>query len=146
MREIDAYTRGLVAGLAEMSSDCCVNGPSRLTAFCYGLDTFKAELSLEIGPDAQLFEQPSDEIVLMEIFSEVFGEDYDSLRAASKLLSRLRAEFGQDIKVLSPVEPRLFCEAYSGYSGGNGPFYIVESVFAIVFEEAAVLFVFGNDE
>ena len=66
MREIDAYTRGLVAGLAEMSSDCCVNGPSRLTAFCYGLDTFKAELSLEIGPDAQLFEQPSDEIVLME--------------------------------------------------------------------------------
>jgi len=149
MKEIDGFTRGYVAGLADMMSDCSgISGPTSITAQCYSLDTFEAELTLELGIEGYegLMACEPSEILLMELFSEAIGETYDALKAASSMLNRLRFDFGHEQSIMVPENPRLFCEAYSNYSGGRGPFYIVEQVFVIVFEDAAVMFVTGSDE
>ena len=45
-----------------------------------------------------------------------------------------------------PENARDVCEALSGFSGGKGPFYIIEEVFLVQFDEVTAVFYVGNDE
>ena len=141
------YIKGYVKGIAEMASELSgAGGPSSLTAQLFSVRGLKSELAEAFGGTPDLVEMEPSEVTLMELFTNCFGDTYSAMNSAFRLMRRLRDVFGDDQLILVPESNRMLCEAYSGYSGGRGPFYIVEELFMVVFEKAAVLFVFGSDE
>ena len=147
MKRTDPYTRGYVAGMVEMASELSgLKGPSTMTAQLLDVKGLDSQLSETLGKAGALFEMDASEPMLLELFTNCLGDTYDVLNACYRLMNRLRALFGREQRVMAPADPQALCEAYSGFSGGRGPFYIVEDMFLIVFEKAAVLFVFGSDE
>lgn len=147
MSSINGYTRGYVAGMVEMASELAgLQGPSTMTAELIDPDRLEDQLTEAIGGTSGLFEMDASESNLLELFTNCLGDTYDVLNACFRLMNKLRGLFGREQQVFAPVDPQALCEAYSGYSGGRGPFYIVENMFLIVFDKAAVLFVFGSDE
>ena len=141
------YIKGYIQGVVEMASELSsVSGPGSMTAQLFGLRTLDEELFEAFGGEPEFLELEASEVTLMELFTNCLGDTYDVMNASFRLMRKLRNLFGDDRQVLIPAKNQLLCEAYSGYSGGRGPFYIVEDMFMVVFEKAAVLFVFGSDE
>ena len=143
----EQYIEGYVKGVVEMASELRgLTGPSSMTAKLFSADDLGAELIEAFGFEPDFASLEVSEVTLMEIFTNCFGDTYDAMNAAFRMMRRLRNLFGDDRQILVPARPRLLCEEFSGFSGGRGPFYIVEDMFMVVFEKAAVLFVFGSDE
>lgn len=143
----EQYIEGYVKGVVEMASELSgLTGPSSMTAKLFGVADLGAELIEAFGFEPDFEAREVSEVTLMEIFTNCYGDTYDAINSAFRTMRRLRNLFGDDQQILTPAKPRLLCEAFSGFSGGRGPFYIVEEMFMVVFEKAAVLFVFGSDE
>lgn len=77
---------------------------------------------------------------------EVIGNSYTGRKVARQLDSELTSALGKGRVLYEPEDPSKVCEALSGYSGGRGPFYIVEEVFLAQFDTVAAVFYVGNDE
>ena len=141
------FIEGYLSGIVEMASELSgLSGPSSMTAQAFSVRSLGRELIEAFGTEPELIEVEVSETTLLELFTNCLGDTYSALTAAYKLMNKLRSLFGDDQQILIPAQPRMLCEAFSGFSGGRGPFYIVEDMFMVVFEKAAVLFVFGSDE
>ena len=77
---------------------------------------------------------------------ETLGNNYTGRKISRLLENELGQELGSGCVLYEPENAQEVCEALSGYSGGKGPFYIVEDVFLARFEEITAVFYVGNDE
>ncbi len=74
------------------------------------------------------------------------GDTYTGRKIGRLLEDEIRWELGKNCTVFEPENAKEVCEALSGYSGGKGPFHIIEEVFLAQFDEVTVVFYVGNDE
>ena len=77
---------------------------------------------------------------------EVLGNNYTGRRLSRQLETEMKAELGAGCTVFEPENAQEVCESLSGFSGGKGPFYIVEEVFFVRFDDVTAVFYVGNDE
>ena len=139
---------GYINGLAEMASVLSDKiGFSMMNVMRFDRADFEEEFldatGLEVFPD--LYQ--TDE-TLEDLFKEIFGtyEDARGMKLAAGLLHLLKFRLGDPAEVLRFVDMPSEREAASSYSGGWGPFYFMEDMFFVQFDEDVLLFMVGNDE
>ena len=141
------YLQGYVSGLVEMAAASSGNlGFSDMTAVWLGRSNVIEAAAEEIGCDPAMLEGTVVDEPLVDHLCLSFGDDVKGINAAYDLVKKLRTLFDADVEIIEFTEHDALCEMYSGFSGGRGPYYIVETMFLVRFEKAAVLFVRGSDE
>ena len=86
------------------------------------------------------------EETLRQDLGQIFdGYDTEPVIGA-KIADLLERVAGKDPKIVRFVQEKEIKEEASGYNKGWSPFYFVEDLFYIVFEDLTVLLILGNDE
>lgn len=147
---LNGYLNGLLEGAATVYGKL---GYHMVNAVCFGRNSFQEEFAQMVGAEPEDFmieeswERPED------MFRAIFYADEEdpeqrneAADLADKLLYLLSFELGNPEYVMRFQEEAEVRENASGYMGGWGPFYYMEGLFFIVFENATVLFMLGNDE
>ena len=134
-------------GFVEKASFCAPNMKQRSMTASFVFHREAPEVLSE------LIDVPETELKLIEgrvsfrkkLFTTL-GDNYTGRKVSRLLEDEIRWELGKDCTVFEPENAKEVCEALSGYSGGKGPFYIVEEVFLAQFDEVTAVFYVGNDE
>ena len=141
------YLQGYVSGLVEMAAVHSDNlGFSDMTAVWLGKSNYIEAAAQEIGCSPDMLEGHVIDEPLVDHLCLSFGDDMKGIQAACDLVKKLRTLFDADVEIIEFTQHDELCELYSGYSGGRGPYFIVETMFLVRFEKAALLFVRGSDE
>ena len=134
-------------GIVEKASFCAPNMKQRSMTASFVLHKEASEVLSE------LLDVPEDELKLIEgrtsfrkkLF-ETLGDTYTGRKVSKLLEEEIKWELGRKCEIYEPENAQEVCEALSGFSGGKGPFYIVEEVFLAQFDEVTAVFYVGNDE
>ena len=117
---------------------------SSLTCQCFLTKEPSEILAEKLDPSlAAVTEAPQN---LRRTLYDVLGNSYTGRKVSRLLEDEIKMEFGRGCKVFVPEDMTAVCEALSGFSGGEGVFYIVEEVFFARFEYVTVMFYKGSDE
>ena len=141
------YMNGFLDGIIKMALSSCRNEDGyemSAVLLSNGKESFIKAFSAELGCDEQ--ELVICEKSFLEICRERLGKDRKSRRAILELEDMLVSEFGEEENLYVFKNDRDIRDAYSGYSGGDAPYYIVSQLFIIEFENAAIMFIIGSDE
>mgnify|MGYP006988880900 CR=1 FL=1 len=102
----------------------------------FARDTEAKEIPAVVETEATLAQE------LGAIFDGYDTEPVIGARVAD-LLERVA---GENPKIVRFADEAQIKEAASGYSKGWGPFYFMEDMFFVVFEDLTILIMLGNDE
>ena len=138
-----SYYSGFVRGITEAISDAAFKGPSSMTARVLKGGYMNDVLAKELGVKDSQIELVPIRKSFIEYLTESFGWDRET---AWNLERRLGFVVGKPTELFAIKDDREIREYYSGYGGGNGPFYFTEDLFVASFPELTVLFIVGNDE
>ena len=144
----EQYINGFLDGIIRISLASCRNENNyEMTAKCLKdePDT-AASLAEELGCEEKAIELLPSDISLEQICRECFGNDRKSRRAIAGLADMLRQRFGAEKEICVLGSDAQIRDDYSGYGGGNAPFYIVSRLFIIHYANGSVLFIIGSDE
>jgi len=141
-RTYSAYISGFARGITEAISDNAFHGPSSMTARLLNKKDLAEDLAKELGTT-------EDKIKLIrsdETLSDQLAKMGWSREHAWNLDRRLGFVIGKPLELLLVDVDEEVLDDYSGFGGGDGPFYFTEDLFVVVYKEVALLFVVGNDE
>ena len=143
------YKRGFLDGAVRMALSVCSNELGyEMSAIPLGKgrDSIIKTLSKELGTEEYETGLEYTDLVFSDIYAERFGDDEKSLLAVSALEDIICSEFGAEESILMLKNDEDIRDFFSGYSGGNAPYYIVTKLFVVRYEDEAVLFIIGTDE
>ena len=145
----ETYINGFLDGAITITLASCRNENNyELSALYFNADEemLPAVLSEALGCEGVSMDIVPSEKSFYEICEERFGNDRKSRRAISGFEDMLIRQFGRLKGFYAFKEDADICDSYSGYSGGNAPFYIVTRLLVAKYENGTVLFVIGSDE
>ncbi len=134
-------------GIVERGAFCAPNMKKRSMTADFVLHKEAPEVLSELlgVPEAEL-KLIEGRLNFRKKLFETLGNNYTGRKIARLLEDEIRWELGRRCVVYEPENAQEVCEALSGFSGGKGPFYIVEEVFLAQFDEVTAVFYVGNDE
>ena len=141
-RTYSAYISGFARGITEAISDNAFHGPSSMTARLLNKKDLAEDLAKELGTTEDKIKLiRSDETLADQLAKMGWSREH-----AWNLDRRLGFVIGKPLELLLVDADEEVLDDYSGFGGGNGPFYFTEDLFVVVYKEVALLFVVGNDE
>ena len=134
-------------GIVEKASFCAPKMKQRSMTASFVLHREAPEVLAElIGVPETELKLIEGRISLRKKLFATLGDNYSGRKVSRILEDEIKWELGRGCTIFEPENAKEVCEALSGYSGGKGPFYIVEEVFLAQFDEVTAVFYVGNDE
>ena len=134
-------------GFVERASFCAPNMKQRSMTASFVLHKEAPEVLSELlGVPEEEIRLTEGRISFRKKLFETLGDNYTGRKVSKLLEDEIKWELGRGCVLFEPENARDVCEALSGFSGGKGPFYIIEEVFLVQFDEVTAVFYVGNDE
>ena len=140
------YGKGYVSGILDLAAENLSGmGVSMIEARTFEKDKIAKGLEEIFGKDIM-----SDAVLLEDVHVEAAGilraRTEEDERAVSKVMGLLEWMLGEAEAFARFPEERQLREQISGYTGNDEFFYYVEDIALLIFKDAGVLIVIGNDE
>ena len=117
-------------------------GPSYIEVECYQKEQALSNLIKEYHLPKEEYEMIEVNIAFKELLKELLGDEERLLESINYWISFY---MGESIKIRRPKNRKLI-DRLGRSEGGNSPFYIVDDVYEIEFQEYMAFFIIGNNE
>ena len=140
------YSKGYVAGVLDLAAESLSGmGVSMIDARCFDREELEKGLEEIFGTDV-LKQARFLEDVHVETAALLRARLEEDEEIVSKVMGLLEWKLGEAEGFARFSDERRLREKISGYNGNDEFFYYVEDIALLIFKDARVLVIIGNDE
>lgn len=136
---ISSYLSGVMNLASSMSTWI---GPSYIEVECYEKENALSNLVKDYHLPKEEYKMEEINENLKDLLKDLLG---DNPKLLESVYYWITLHIGEAVKIKTPKERKII-DKLGNSEGGNSPFYIVDDLYLIEFQEYVVFFIIGNNE